>query len=200
VTRRCVLVIPDAGPFNSLWVADALDLLLKLEMPIVVIDAVYDELTSDPENYRKDREVKAFIDAYPDVFIKESTLVGKLAAEARTTGTLVTGQGLGEAAIAQFFAVGIQKYAADDEPVVVLFEDSDIPRMRFFRRPDNMALLSTIGMVRGLAEEGVIPDAAAVIEAMTKPKDSTKKPRRFFDLPDGIDEPAAIGSRWRPET
>lgn len=55
--RRCVLVLPDAGPVNSLWVADRLDLLLALDMKIVVVDAVYDELTSDP-SYLKDREVK----------------------------------------------------------------------------------------------------------------------------------------------
>ena len=51
----------DAGPFNSLWVAGRLDLLLALDMRVVVVDAVYDELTSDP-TYLKDREVKAFID------------------------------------------------------------------------------------------------------------------------------------------
>ena len=60
--KRCVLVIPDAGPLNSLWVADRLDLLLRLEMPIVVVDAVYDEVTGDPA-YPKDAEVKAFIDS-----------------------------------------------------------------------------------------------------------------------------------------
>ena len=27
--KRCVLVIPDAGPLESLWVADRLDLLLR---------------------------------------------------------------------------------------------------------------------------------------------------------------------------
>ncbi|SFL73686.1 hypothetical protein [Methylobacterium pseudosasicola] len=46
--RRCTLIIPDSGPFNSLWVADALTLLLDLDMPIVVVDAVHDEVTSDP--------------------------------------------------------------------------------------------------------------------------------------------------------
>ena len=46
--KRCIVIIPDAGPFNSLWVADRLDLLLALDMRLVVVDAVYDELTSDP--------------------------------------------------------------------------------------------------------------------------------------------------------
>lgn len=53
MTKRCTLVIPDAGPFNSLWVANELPLLLKLDMPIVVVDAVYDELTRDPANFPK---------------------------------------------------------------------------------------------------------------------------------------------------
>jgi hypothetical protein len=60
--RRCTIVIADAGPFNSLRVAAQLSLLLALDMPVIVIDAVYDELTSDP-SYPKDRAVKAFIDA-----------------------------------------------------------------------------------------------------------------------------------------
>ncbi len=45
--RRCRVLIPDAGPFNSLWVANALELLLKLDLPITLVDAVYDEMTSD---------------------------------------------------------------------------------------------------------------------------------------------------------
>jgi hypothetical protein len=60
--KKCTIVLPDAGPINSLWVADRLVLLLELDMKIVVVDAVYDELTSDPA-YLKDREVKSFIDS-----------------------------------------------------------------------------------------------------------------------------------------
>lgn len=45
--KRCTLVVPDAGPFNSLWVAGRLDLLIALDMKIVVVDAVYDEVTRD---------------------------------------------------------------------------------------------------------------------------------------------------------
>lgn len=59
--KRCTLVVPDAGPFDSLWFADEFEILLKLDMPIVVVDASHDELTSDPANYLKDREVLDFI-------------------------------------------------------------------------------------------------------------------------------------------
>ncbi|WP_269430458.1 hypothetical protein [Pseudorhodobacter ferrugineus] len=40
--NRCTVIIPDAGPFNGLWVADRLELLraLALDMRLVVVDAV----------------------------------------------------------------------------------------------------------------------------------------------------------------
>ncbi len=40
---RCKLLISDAGPINSLWVANSLDLLLKIDMDIIIVDAVFDE-------------------------------------------------------------------------------------------------------------------------------------------------------------
>ena len=86
MTKRCTLVIPDAGPFNSLWVANELPLLLKLDMLIVVLDAVYDELTRDPVNYPKDREVKAFIDAHQPPFKIEDTETGRREREKRREG------------------------------------------------------------------------------------------------------------------
>lgn len=197
MTQRCVLVIPDAGPINSLWVADALPLLLKLDMDIVLIDEVYAELTSDPENYRKDREVKEFVEAHPNVFTIEKTTVGRWAEEARKRGEKVHGEGLGEAAIAQFFKSGIEKYARRDQPVLLLFEDADIRTVRFVRKPPNMHLLSTVALLRGLEQEGIVKSADEIIFAMTHPTDPTKA-RKFRDLPDGIDEPADIGSTWRP--
>ena len=73
--KRCALLIPDAGPLNSLWVADRLDLLLRLDMPVAVVDAVYDEVTSDPR-YPRDAEVKAFIEHRRPPFVIEETDIG----------------------------------------------------------------------------------------------------------------------------
>ena len=115
MTARCVLIIPDAGPINSLWVAGELPLLLKFGMQVVLIDQVYAELTSDPDNYLKDREVKEFVEAHPDLFKIEKTNVGKMAAAMREQGTFETGQSLGEAAIADFFQHGLEKYVRDDQ-------------------------------------------------------------------------------------
>jgi hypothetical protein len=76
---RCVLVIPDSGPLNSLWTAGRLDLLTALDMPIVMIDKICAEATSD-ETYPKEREVKAFLDNLKGRGLTiEETFVGKAA-------------------------------------------------------------------------------------------------------------------------
>ncbi len=47
----------NAGSFNSLWVADRIDLLLAPDIRFVVVDTIYDDFTSNM-SYPKDREVK----------------------------------------------------------------------------------------------------------------------------------------------
>ena len=93
---------------------------------------------------------------------------------------------------------GLQRYVENDAPVMVLFEDADLPGVRFFRKPPNLHLLSTVGMLRGLERVGVIRSADAVIQEMLHPSISGRQARKFTDLPDGIDDPAAIGSSWEP--
>jgi predicted nucleic acid-binding protein len=195
---RCTVIIPDAGPFNSLWVADRLDLLLRLDMRLIVIDAVYDELTSDP-SYPKDRDVKAFIDGNRPPFVIETTEIGRLEREKRASG-LKLRRNAGELAIVDFMSSedGLPNYVGVGEPVVILFEDSD---MRVFNKPPNLHLLSTVGLLRGLEKVGVIPSADEVIHEMTHPSRPDRRPhdaRAFTDLPGGVDEPAATGSTWEP--
>jgi hypothetical protein len=196
MTRRCVLVVPDAGPFNSLWVAGRLDLLLSLDMPIVVVDAVYDEMTSDPENYPKDRDVKTLIDTHPETFIVELTDIGRLERERRANG-LKPKRNAGDVAIADFMTDGLEQYASSGDPVLILFEDSDIPGVRFVRKPPNVHLLSTVGLLRGLERVGILESADAVIHAMLHPTEA-RHARVLTDLPAGTDEPATIGSTWTP--
>ena len=196
--RRCTLVIPDTGPFNSLWVAGRLDLLLVLEMPIIVIDAVYDEITSDV-SYPKDRDVKAFIDENQPPFHIESTEYGQFVQEKKAKGERV-GKGSGEAAIAEFMASdsGLRRFIEPGDPVLLLYEDRDV---RIINRPPNLHLLSTVGLLRGLEQVHMIESADEVIYEMTHPS----LPGRvesdshvFTDLPSGTDEPAAVGSSWKP--
>lgn len=196
--KRCTLIIPDAGPFNSLWVADRLDLLLTLDMPLVVIDAVYDELTSD-QSYPKDKAVKAFIDGNRPPFIIENTDTGEAEREKRRQGKRLK-KNAGETAITDFMTAedGLRKYINVGDPVVVLYEDAD---WHIFRKPKNLHMLSTVGMLRGLERIGLIPPADAVIFEMTHPSKPDRRPsdmRVFADLPNGVDDPAVVGSTWQP--
>lgn len=193
----CVLVVPDAGPVNSLWTAGRLDLLVALNIPIVMVDAVYDELTSDPANDLKDREVKAFLDALRGGRLAVAdTFVGQQARVARAAGGFRPGRGIGDAAIAEFMGDRLGHYVMDGSPALLLFEDSDFRYVRFVRKPANLHMLSTVAMLRGMERMGLIASADAVIAAMTNPADPAKRPRKFRDLPDGYEDEAAGGSTW----
>lgn len=194
--KRCTIIISDAGPFNSLWVADRLDLLLALDMKLVVVDAVYDELTSDV-SYPKDRDVKAFIDDNKPPFIIESTEIGEQEREKRRAGKKLK-KNAGELAIVDFMSSddGLRKYVMVGDPVAILFEDAGV---RIFNKPPNIHLISTVGMLRGLERAGIIQSADGIIHGMTHPSKPDRRPtdfRVFTDLPDGIDDPAAIGGTW----
>lgn len=196
--KRCSVIIPDAGPFNSLWVADRLELLLALDMRLVVVDAVYDELTSDL-SYPKDRAVKAFIDANQPPFVIAKTEVGEQEREKRRAGRKLR-RNAGELAIVDFMSSddGLRHYVDLGDPVIILFEDAGI---RVFNKPPHLHLLSTVGLLRGLERVGVISSADDIVHEMTHPSKPDRRPgdrRVFTDLPDGVNDPAAIGSKWEP--
>ena len=196
--KQCTIIIPDAGPFNSLWVADQLHLLLKLDMWLIVVDAVYDELTSDL-HYPKDRAVKQLIDQNQPPFQIEITEIGQQEREKRRNGRKLK-RNAGELAIVDFMSSddGLRKYLGPGEPVIILFEDAGI---RIFNKPPNLHLLSTVGLLRGLEHLGVIESANIIIHEMIHPSKPDRRPadaRVFTDLPNGTDEPAIIGSAWWP--
>lgn len=146
-SARATLILPDAGPINSLWVADELPLFLALDMPIVVVDAVYDEMTSDP-SYRKDREVKVFLDTHQPPFQIAKTDIGQQEREKRQAGHPLK-KNAGELAIIDFLSSeeGLRHYLQAGDPVVLLFEDADV---RIINKPPHLHILSTVGLLRGL--------------------------------------------------
>ena len=197
--KRCTLLIPDAGPLNSLWVADRLDLLLRLDMPIAVVDAVYDEVTSDPR-YPKDAEVKAFIERHSPPFTIEKTEIGAEERRKRNAGKPLK-RNAGELAMVDFISEegGVQRYLRSGDPLLVLFEDRG--SLRVFGKPPNMHLLSTVGLLRGLQRAGIISSADEIVREMLHPTAPGRRPedgRAFADLPGGTDEPAETGSAWEP--
>jgi hypothetical protein len=184
VVRRCTLVVPDSGPFNSLWVAGELDLFLKLDMPVVVVDAVQDEITSDPDHFLKDREVQSFLRSHRPPFIEAATDVWQFEKARRARGQKPK-RNAGELAIQDYLSSedGLKKQVKTGDPVVLLFEDRDI---RLFNKPPHLHLLSTVGLLRGLELVGVLPSANDVISRMTRPTLPGRRPsdrRVFTDLP-----------------
>ena len=123
-------------------------LLLTLDMRIVVIDAVFDEMTVDPVTWPKDADVKAFVETHQPPFVIEATEIGQEQRENRLAGTKPR-KHAGELAITEFILSddGLRKYVQPGEPVVLLFEDASV---RVINKPPNLYPLSTVGVLRGL--------------------------------------------------
>jgi hypothetical protein len=187
--KRIALVLPDAGPLISLGRADRLDLLLRLEVPIFLVDQVLFEATHSPRHHDAER-IRAFTDAHPDRVRVIATFVGGAAAAARKREPDARPRGLGEAAIAEFYS-RIDEFIDPDRPVLVLFEDSDVRRITALVR-GNVHLLSTWGLLKGMEEVGLIESAASVWEAINR---SGRHPART-----AVDQPATAygGSTWKP--
>jgi hypothetical protein len=189
-------MILDAGPINSLWVAGELDLIKTIGLPVVIVDEVYFELTSDL-SYPKDRDVKLFLDNAPFLTI-EQTDTGRHALKDRSNGIKVK-PNRGEIAIHDFLIDsedGLGKYTKDPtDSVLLLFEDADVNNVVI--KLDNVHRLSTVAMLRGLESIHKIKSADAIISAMTHPKNTAG--RKFTDLPNGIDEESRIKSAWKPK-
>lgn len=199
--KRCRVLIPDAGPFNSLWVADALDILLKLDMPITVVDAVFDEMTFDP-SYQKDREVKDFIEGHQPPFSIIETDIGQAERQKRQAGLPVK-KNAGEIAIADFLSseTGLDAWIDMGDPVLIITEDMRAARRIFLPEP-NVHTLGTIGLLKGMEKAGLIPSANAILKKMKRPTAPGRKlsdRRQMTEPEDGLDIEAEGGSSWTPE-
>jgi hypothetical protein len=162
VTRRVVLLVPDAGPLISLGRIDRLSLLLLLKLPIYLVDQVVYEVTRDPQ-FADAQRMQALITQHSSTVQVFQTVVGQAAAQRRAGGEAGRQKGQGEAAIAEFLARLDEVLDSPDDPVLLLYEDSDIMKQRFVV-PDNVHLLSTRALLIGLERRGQIPSAAAVWE------------------------------------
>lgn len=96
--RRVVLVVPDAGPLISLGKADKLDILLKLELPIYIVDQVHYEATRESK-FPDARRIERFVRANAGMVHIFETEVGKAAARRRAAGETARQRGQGEAAL-----------------------------------------------------------------------------------------------------
>jgi hypothetical protein len=186
--KRTVLVIPDSGPLISLSVANRLDLLFKLDMPIYVVDQVFYECTKDLTKIGA-QTILEFVTNHPGVVHLEETFVGRAAKQEMTMGSTTKHRGLGEAAIAEFLA-NLDDKITSTAPVLVLFEDSDIRRINAFVQ-GNVHLLSTRALLIGMEECGIITSAEEVWQTILN---AGRVPSAKL-----IDQPSpVVNSHWKP--
>ena len=180
--NRIVLIIPDAGPLISLARAGALDLLLRVGVPIYVVDEVLHETTRN-KAFPDARAIEAFVAANPALVHVFETDVGKLSTRMREVDPAYAPPGQGEAAIAQFFA-RLHEITEPDAPVMILFEDSDVKRIQIVA-DGNARIISTRAFLRGLEQRGCIRSAEEVWKRILatgrrpSESDTDREPRGF---------------------
>jgi hypothetical protein len=137
------LLIPDAGPLISLWKADSPDFLLKLRMPIVVVDAVCYEIVINPDKYEADKKIGDFLFEHA---VRKETNIGKSLLKAKLSGDYDHAKHKhgGEMAIMEFMFYGLDDLA-EKNIVLLLFEDHRWMRGSARAMPKNVHLLSTVG-------------------------------------------------------
>lgn len=151
-----------------------MDLLLSLDIPVVVIDAICDEAASGRDWFEQDRCAKAVIcERIGKGVVLETAFVGQQARAARADDNFVPQRGIGDAAIAEFMGNGGERYLSD----------------------------SGTALLRGLEDVGVLPSPDRGLAAMLHPADPARRrhAKRFKDLPAGAGVSAPGGSRWKPE-
>ncbi len=156
--KKVVLVLPDSGPLISLGIANHLGLLLRLGLPLFLVDEVFRECTRDLSKPGA-LAIKDFVSQNPENVQIVQTFVGEMAERVRKEGGS-PGRGLNESSIADFFA-NMDRFIDSEDSVLIIFEDSDIHRINVVLR-GNVHLLSTWGLLKGLESAGIISSSEDV--------------------------------------
>jgi hypothetical protein len=184
------IVLPDAGPLISLALGEALPELLKLGIPVHIVDQVLFEVTGNL-NHPGAKEARDFVAAHPSQVHIAQTTVGRLAALERLTNPAVKHRGLGEAAISEFLS-RIDEYVAPGAPILLVYEDGDVQSLRVtnLRR---VHLIGTRELLTAMQEEKLIDSADAIFSKMLEKGRAPSK--NTVELPA---ETRGGESTWRP--
>lgn len=151
------IVVADTGPLITLAFADQLDLLLKTDAHLVILDVVYLEATSS--NTFDAERIKQFVSTN-NIDIVETDR-GK---EIAKTG--IRKRHDGERAIQDYLFefADIADQQNNDDYSTLIFEDHKLKSTSFVL-PDNVYLLTTMSLLLLLQKRSVIPSARAVVDA-----------------------------------
>lgn len=193
MTKLVKIVIPDAGPINTLGAAGLLDLLLAPpNTEVMVIQNVLNEiLTRAPE-------FQAFFEKNRARIKMVATSVCIEDAKKRAIGEPV-GKGRGDLAIADFILNFIDD-AIGNTPALVIFEDKKLGRLRELEQfSENTHFITTAAFLRKLEIEGVIGSFDEVWTYIVEQNRSSDPNIHRIPNPMEVDAPSRSGSTiFRP--
>ena len=193
MTKLIKIVIPDAGPINTLAVAGLLDLLLAPpNSEVMVIQSVLNEILVRAPEFQE------FLDKNPTRIKKISTSVCKDDAEKLSRGDPI-GKGRGDLAIADFILNFIDE-SVGNAPALVIFEDKKLGRLRDLEQfSENTHFITTAAYLRKLEIEGLIGSFAEIWNQIVQKNKSSDPAIHREPNPMEIDAPARLGSSiFRP--
>jgi hypothetical protein len=193
MTKLIKIVIPDAGPINTLAAAGLLDLLLAPKnTELMVIKSVLNEiLVRSPE--------------FEDFLFRNSTRIKTIYTSvckddaAKILRGESIGKGRGDLAIADFILHFIDE-SLDNAPALVIFEDKKLGRLRELEQfSENTHFITTAAYLRKLAIEGLIGSFEEVWDQVVQGNSSPDPAIHREPNPMEIDAPARSGSSiFRP--
>lgn len=182
------IIIPDAGPINTLAAAGLLDLLLTpSNTQLVVIKSVLNEIIIRAPEFQKFMEENV---ARIQIIC---TSVCQDDAKKIAHGEAL-GKGRGDLAIADFILNFIDD-AVGNSPALVIFEDKKLGRLRDLEQfSENTHFITTAAYLRKLEIEGVIVSFDAIWRQIVEMNNSLDPMKHREPNPMEIDAPARSGS------
>ena len=182
------IIIPDAGPINTLAAAGLLDLLLAPpNTEIIVIKSVLNEIIIRAPEFQQ------FIEKNGPRIKSICTSICTDDAKKIERGEPI-GKGRGDLAIADFILNFIDD-TVGNSPALVIFEDKKLGRLRDLEQfSENTHFITTAAYLRKLELEGVIASFDEIWRKIVEKNSSLDPKKHRKPNPTEIDAPARTGS------
>lgn len=177
---RVKLLLSDTGPLFTLALADALDLLGLLSMPVILTDEVVHEATWNPQSEAASR-VRRWLDGKPPYLEVVATEIGRMAADLRHAGRNAPTD-IGEESVVNAIKTG----SVGEGPYMILFEESRLADPQFYG-PRPVHVVSTRAFLVGLERAGLLPSGEA--DALWRAVKTAKRNPNpaIIDIPSEVD-------------
>ena len=193
--RLIKIVIPDAGPINTLAAAGLLSLLFAPQnTQLVLIHSVFKEIVL------RAPELKSFMDANSEriKIVKTSVCIDD---EAKAQRGEPLGKDRGELAIASFILSEIDE-AIGNSPALIIYEDRKFGRLHSLNDQvsENAHFITTAAYLRKLEVEGIIKSFDLIWKQITDANFSIDKQQNRAPNNMEVEKEANRGSDIFPQT